>query len=58
MNPLLHQAASSISMTWLLGALTVLFFLSFLYWTWWAYTPRNRQAHEEAAQMPFMDGDT
>jgi len=56
-NPLLREAAGSVQLGWLLAFLTVLFFLSFLYWTWWAYTPHNREAHEEAAQMPFMDGD-
>jgi cbb3-type cytochrome oxidase subunit 3 len=58
MNPLIREAANSVQMGWLLALLTVLFFLSFVYWIWWAYTPSNRQAHEEAAELPFMDGDS
>ena len=58
MNPLIREAANSVQMGWLLALLTVLFFLSFLYWIWWAYTPGNKQALEEAAELPFMDGDS
>ena len=58
MNPLIREAAGSVQMGWLLALLTVLFFLSFLYWIWWAYTPAHRKAHEEAAELPFMDGDS
>jgi cbb3-type cytochrome oxidase subunit 3 len=57
MNPLIREAAESIQLGWLLGILTVLFLATFLYWVWWAYAPSRRDQHDEAAQLPFMDGD-
>ncbi|NJD18133.1 MAG: cbb3-type cytochrome c oxidase subunit 3 [Gemmatimonadetes bacterium] len=36
--------------------MTVVFFAVFLGWIWWAWSPSNRQAMEEARQMPFTDG--
>ena len=57
MNPLLREAANSIQLGWLLGILTVLFLATFLYWVWWAYSPANKESHDEAAQLPFMDGE-
>ncbi|MFQ5536882.1 MAG: cbb3-type cytochrome oxidase subunit 3 [Gemmatimonadota bacterium] len=56
MNPLIKEAAASVQMGWLLGVMTVVFFVVFLGWVWWAYNPRNRERMEEAAMMPFMDG--
>ena len=56
MNPLLREAAASVQMGWLLGAMTVLFFLAFLGWVWYAYKPGHKELMEELAQMPFMDG--
>jgi cbb3-type cytochrome oxidase subunit 3 len=34
-----------------------LFLVSFLAWVWWAYTPRHKAMMEEAALLPFMDGE-
>ncbi len=57
MNTLLREAGASVDMGWLLGAVTVGFFLSFLYWTWYAYAPSRRALMEEASRMPFEGGD-
>lgn len=56
MNPLLRDAAGSVSMGWLLAGMTVVFFAVFLGWIWYAWSPGNRKLMEEAAQMPFADG--
>ena len=56
MNPLLREAAASVELGWLLGLLTVLFFAVFLWWVWYAYTPKHKQMMDEAAQAPFDDG--
>lgn len=56
MNPLLSDAAASVQMGWLLGAMTVVFFAIFLGWIWYAWSPANKALMEEAAQMPFADG--
>jgi len=55
-NPLLQEAAQSIQMSWLLSVMTVVFFLSFLGWVWYAYSPRHRELMDELAQMPLKDG--
>lgn len=57
MNPVLNLAAESVSLGWLMGIMTVFFLLAFLGWVWWAYTPRHRTMMEEAALLPFTDGD-
>ena len=56
MNPLLREAAESVQMGWLLGLMTVVFFLIFLAWVWYAYNPANRELMEEVARMPLSDG--
>ena len=56
MNPLLHQAAASVSQGWLLGIMTVVFLGGFLFWTWWAWAERNRTRWEEASRLPLNDG--
>jgi cbb3-type cytochrome oxidase subunit 3 len=40
-----------------MGIMTAFFLLSFLGWVWWAYTPRHKEMMEEAAMLPFMEGD-
>lgn len=57
MNPVLNLAAESVTLGWLLGTMTVFFLVAFLGWVWWAYTPRHKSMMEEAALLPFMDGD-
>ena len=57
MNPLIQQASESIGMGGLATVLTLLFMVAFFAWVWYAYTPRHKAMMEEAAQMPFSDGD-
>ena len=57
MNPVLHQAAESIGLGWLLGAMTIFFLACFLAWVWWAYTPRHKAMWDKAAMLPFNDGE-
>jgi len=57
MNPVLSLAAESVTLGWLLGIMTVFFLCSFLGWVWWAYTPRHKAMMEEAALLPFSDGE-
>lgn len=56
MNPLLQDAAESVSMGWLLGLMTLFFLAIFLGWTWYAYRPKHRALMEELGRMPFTDG--
>ena len=56
MNPLLQEAAESVRFGWLLGALTLLFLAGFLWWVWYAYTPKHKKMLDEAARLPFDDG--
>lgn len=42
----------------LIGAIvTVVFFVLFIAIVWWAYHKDNRQKYEEAANLPFEEGD-
>lgn len=42
----------------LIGAsVTVLFFLLFIAIVWWAYHKDNREKYEDAANLPFEEGD-
>ncbi len=56
MNTLLREAAASVQMGWLLGAMTVVFLVCFVGWIVYAYHPRNRELMEEMARMPLGDG--
>jgi len=56
MNQIIQAAAQSIQLGWLMGLMTIFFILWFLGWTWWAFSPRNKEKLEEAARMPFSDG--
>ncbi len=57
MNTLMREAAASVEMGWLLGAMTAVFFLVFLYWVWYAYAPGHKERLDEAALLPFEGGD-
>jgi cbb3-type cytochrome oxidase subunit 3 len=57
LNPILKLGAESISLEWLLGFMTVFFLATFLAWVWWAYTPKHKKMMDEAAMLPFTDGD-
>lgn len=56
MNPLIREAAGAAQMEWIPAVMTVLFFAVFLGWIWYAWSPANRKAIEEARQMPFTEG--
>ena len=56
MNTLLKAASNSVELGWLLGFMTAVFMLFFIGWTWWAYSPKNRQKMDRYARIPF-DGD-
>ena len=56
MNPLVREAANSVQLGWLLGAMTIVFFVAFVGWAWWAYAPSRRQLMREYANMPFDEG--
>jgi cbb3-type cytochrome oxidase subunit 3 len=56
-NPVLKLAAESVSLGWLMGVMTVFFLVSFLGWVWWAYSPQHKAKMDEAALLPFTDGD-
>jgi cbb3-type cytochrome oxidase subunit 3 len=57
MNPVLNLAAESVTLGWLMGIMTVFFLCSFLGWVWWAFTPRHKAMMDEAALLPFTDGE-
>lgn len=57
MNPLIRQAVESVQGEWILGFMTLLFFGTFLFVVWWVYAPEHKEAMDEAAEIPFMDGD-
>ena len=56
MNPLLEEAASAVEAGWILGVMTVVFLAIFLWWAWWAYTPRHKSMMDEVSKMPLGDG--
>lgn len=56
MNPLIKEAAQSVQLGWLLGAMTILFLVAFLGWAWWAYAPSRRELMEEYGRIPFDEG--
>lgn len=57
MNTLLREAGASVELGWLLGVVTVVFFVSFLYWTWYAYAPSRKEFMEQASRIPFEGGE-
>ena len=57
MNPLIREAAQSVQLGWLLGAVTIVFLVACLGWTWWAYAPSRRHLMEEYGRIPFDEGE-
>lgn len=39
------------------GALTLVFFLSFIAWVWWAWSPSRRESIETWSRIPFDGGE-
>jgi cbb3-type cytochrome oxidase subunit 3 len=56
-NTLTREAAASVEFGWLLGVMTAVFFVTFMYWVWYAYAPSRRGMMQEAARMPFDGGE-
>lgn len=56
MNPLIQEAAASVRLGWIMALMTVLFFMSFGFWTWWAYRGPNKARWEADSRLPFSDG--
>ncbi|MEL6344820.1 MAG: cbb3-type cytochrome c oxidase subunit 3 [Myxococcota bacterium] len=56
MNPIFHAASEATTMGWLMATMTVVFFLFFLGWAWYAYRPGNQELMNMAARMPLDDG--
>lgn len=56
MNPLTREAAESVTLGWVLGVTTAVFFAGFLYWIWWAWARRNKARWEADSRLPLNDG--
>jgi cbb3-type cytochrome oxidase subunit 3 len=56
-NPIFREAAATAQLGWLMGAMTVVFFVCFAGWAWWAYSSANRKHMDEAALLPLTLGD-
>ena len=56
MNPILHEAGASSQLGWLMGVTTVVFLAAFLFWTWWAWTAKNKARWEADSRLPLNDG--
>jgi cbb3-type cytochrome oxidase subunit 3 len=57
MNQVLHEGAEMARMGWLMGMTTVVFLVSMVGWTVWAWAPGNRTWLEQAALLPLDGGD-
>ncbi len=57
MNPIRDAAADAATYGWLLGLMTALFTVGFGGWVVWACLPGNRSRFDDAARLPFDDGD-
>ena len=56
MNPVFREGVSHIQLAWISGVMTVVFTLVFIGWAWWAFSKKNKQRFEEAAQLPLDTG--
>lgn len=56
MNPIVNAASGASELGWLMGITTVVFVATFAYWTWWAYTARNKARWEADSRLPLNDG--
>jgi cbb3-type cytochrome oxidase subunit 3 len=55
-NPLLSAAADSVTLGWIMGVTTIVFFGGFLFWIWWAWSARNKARWEADSRLPLNDG--
>jgi len=56
MNPLINEATSTVTLGWVLGAMTAIFFAGFLFWAWWAWRGKNKARWEADSRLPLNDG--
>lgn len=56
MSHILKEITAGAGLGWLMGVTTAVFFLTFLYWAWWAYSGRNRARMEADSRLPLNDG--
>jgi cbb3-type cytochrome oxidase subunit 3 len=56
MNPLINEATSTVTLGWVLGVTTAVFFAGFLFWVWWAWSGRNKARWEADSRLPLNDG--
>jgi cbb3-type cytochrome oxidase subunit 3 len=53
---ILKEITRGSGLGWLMGITTTVFFLTFVYWAWWAYSSRNRARMEADSRLPLNDG--
>jgi cbb3-type cytochrome oxidase subunit 3 len=53
---ILKEITRGAGLGWLMGITTAVFFLTFLYWAWWAYNSQNRARMEADSRLPLNDG--
>lgn len=56
MNPVIEAAREGVTQGWLMGAMTIFFFTTFIGWTLWAWWPGNKDELDAAARLPLDDG--
>jgi cbb3-type cytochrome oxidase subunit 3 len=56
MNPVIEAAREGVTQGWLMGAMTIFFFGTFIGWTLWAWWPGNKDELDAAAHLPLDDG--
>lgn len=55
MNPIFRAAGETAAMGWLMGIMTIVFLVIFVGWTWWAYSPANRENMKRWSRLPLDD---
>jgi cbb3-type cytochrome oxidase subunit 3 len=55
-NQVLREGAEMARMGWMMGLTTILFLITMVGWTWWAWLPSNRARLEAAALLPLEGG--
>lgn len=56
MNQVLREGAEMAQLGWLMGLTTILFFVTMVGWTLWAFAPSQKQRMEEDARIPLDGG--
>jgi cbb3-type cytochrome oxidase subunit 3 len=56
MSHILKALTHGSGLGWLMGITTTVFFLTFLYWAWWAYGSHNRARMDADSRLPLNDG--